>query len=316
MIWSRLHEILHRNNAFLISTHVSPDGDCIGSQLALAWYLTANGKSVTVYNHDPVPTKFMFLEGTRHIEVEKPSGPFDVLVILDCSNPDRLAWDGYRAIAPTVVNIDHHRDNIRFGDLNIVENCAATAEIIFRYFAAHDVQYPQHVAEDLYAAIMTDTGAFRFSNTTASVLSICAELVEKGANCSRIYENVYASYSREGLLLLSRIWSTLSFHLDNRVCTMELPLKLIDELGATYGDSEGVADLTTVVDGVEVGMLIKHTENQTHFSLRSKNQVDVGRIAKKVTGGGGHSNAAGCTIEAPIEQALPEMLDLIRQELE
>jgi phosphoesterase RecJ-like protein len=316
MIWSELHSLLHENDSFLISSHVSPDGDCIGSQLALHWYLSNAGKRVAIYNHDPVPTKFAFLQGTEAVRSDRPDEPFDVLVILDCSNPDRLAWQGYDSVAPRIVNIDHHRDNVHFGHLNIVESCAATAEIIYRFFSHFDAQYPSHVAEHLYAAIMTDTGAFRFTNTNATVLEICADLVRRGANCSRIYEEVYASFSRPGLILLSRMWSTLSFHLDSRVCSMELPLKLIDEIGATYGDSEGVADLTTMAEGIEVGMLIKHTSTQTHFSLRSKKRVDVGRIAKLVPGGGGHSSAAGCTIEAPLAEALPQMLDLLRQELD
>jgi bifunctional oligoribonuclease and PAP phosphatase NrnA len=315
MIWSELHSIFQNNSTFLISAHVSPDGDSIGCQLALQWYLTSIGKKVSVYNSDPMPVKFDFLKNASGIRHEKPTESFDVLVVLDSSNPDRIGWTGYREIARTVINLDHHRDNTRFGDFNLIRPGAATGEIIYYYFTENTISYPDYVAEYLYTALLTDTGGFRFSNTNDAVLRICADLVVKGARCSEIYDRIYASHSPEGMLLLSRVWATLRYYLSNRVCAMDLPLKLIDDLGATYGDSEGMADLTIMVSGVDVGMLIKHTDTQSHFSLRSRDSVDVGEIAKRVPGGGGHSNAAGCTIEGPIASALPKMLDLIRQTL-
>jgi phosphoesterase RecJ-like protein len=315
MTWSELDAALRANDSFLISSHVNPDGDCIGSQLAVMWYLQTLGKRVCVYNTDPVPTKFAWLHGADRIGTRRPEGPFDVVMLLDSSNPDRLGWSGSTAMGRTVINIDHHRDNTRFGDINIVEPTAATAEILYGLFGEGGVTYPAHVAEALYAAIMTDTGGFRFSNTTSAVLRICADLVDRGADCAAIYEKVYASSSEGGMQLHARVWPTLKFHLDGRVCTLELPLDLIQRLGATYGDSEGMADLTIMGARVQVGMFVKHTERQTHFSLRSKNHVDVGRIARRVPGGGGHVNAAGCTMDEPLAEALPKMLAIIGEEL-
>lgn len=315
MTWSELTQILNANTTFLVSSHVNPDGDCIGSQLAIAWYLESLGKKVTIYDRDPVPYKFAFLKGSDKISTRKPEGPFDALVVIDASNPDRLGWEGSSSIARTIVNIDHHRDNTRFGACNIVQSASASGQILFWLFEEAGVKYPPHVAEALYLAIMTDTGGFRFSNTTADVLRVCAILADRGAEPARIYERAYASSSRNGLMLHSRIWPTLTFHLEGRLCTMELPLQLIEELGASYGDSEGLADLTITAEDVQVGMFIKHTPKLTHFSLRSKNHIDVGRMARRVPGGGGHVNAAGCTIDEPIALALPKMLDIIREEL-
>jgi len=315
MIWPELDGVLRAAGSLLITTHVNPDGDCIGSQLALRWYLQSLGKRVYVYDHDPVPPKLAFLRGSESISTQRPAGPFDVLVVLDCSNPDRLGWEGALGMAPAVVNIDHHRDNTNFGTLNIVQPRSATAEILCALFAEGDVAYPPPVAEALYAAILTDTGGFRFSNTTPAVLSICGELAQRGADPARCYERIYASASHAGMRLLAAVWPTLAFHLDGRLCTMELPLRLIGELGATYGDAEGMADLTIMAAEVALGMFIKHTERQTHFSLRSRNSdVDVGRIARRVKGGG-HVNAAGCTMDEPIAAALPRMLAIIEQEL-
>lgn len=316
MIWSELLEQLSTGQTFLISSHLSPDGDCIGSQLAMMWYLESIGKTVTVYNHDALPSKFAFLKDSNKISHEQPAGHFDTVLVLDCSNLRRLGWDTIGDSADRIINIDHHRDNTRFGNCNVVEKSAATGELIYWFFAAMSIDFPKHVAEDLYAAVLTDTGGFRFSNTDQGILRLCADLAAKGANCSEIYENVYASHTHAGLMLRSRIWSTLSYHCDNRICTMELPLSLIDKLGAFYSDSEGMADQTITVHGVEVGVFIKHTPEQTHFSLRSKGLIDVGKIAKMVPGGGGHSNAAGCTIEASISTALPAMLALLEKELD
>jgi phosphoesterase RecJ-like protein len=162
---------------------------------------------------------------------------------------------------------------------------------------------------------MTDTGGFRFSNTTSTVLSVCAKLAEKGADCSEIYRRVYACDSAAGLKLKSRIWSTLFFAHDNRICVMEMPQRLIEELGAEYGDSEGMADFTITADGVEVGILIKYSDSRTHFSLRSAGRIDVGKIARSIKGGGGHTNAAGCTLNMPLDEAKKEMLEILSREL-
>jgi len=316
MTWSELSTVIANNHSFLISSHMSIDGDCAGSQLAMCWYLTSLSKKVIVYNHDTLPPKFSFLQGSSALTNQKPDGPFDVLLVLDCSNPKRLGWEGVETIAKVIVNIDHHRDNINFGHLNIVvPGAAATGQIIYDYFLHVKADIPAFVAEELYTAILTDTGGFRFSNTNGEVLAMCADLSNRGARCAKIYEKVYSSFSPQGLLLQARIWSTLTFYRNNTICSMEMPYGLIDELGATYGDSEGMADCTIMADGVEVGMLIKYSPTQTHFSLRSTGRFDVGKIAKGIEGGGGHSSAAGCTMSRPFPEAKRAMLEILSGEL-
>jgi phosphoesterase RecJ-like protein len=316
MIWSELDSVFAQNSSFLISSHLSLDGDSVGSQLAVYWYLTSLGKRVLVYNHDPLPHKFAFLHDSAVLSTQRPQGRFDVLVVLDCSNPSRLGWNGQRDVCSRIVNIDHHRDNVLFGDLNFVRaDGTATGQIIYDFFGSRKVDYPRHVAESLYTAIVTDTGGFRFSNTNGEILRMCADLSDRGADCAKIFEKVYTSVSQSGMRLQASIWSTLAFHLDGAVCCMEMPYRLIDECGATYGDSEGMADLTILADGVKVGMLIKYDDRQTHFSLRSKGTVDVGRIAQGVRGGGGHESAAGCTMDLPHEEAKAAMLAIIAKEL-
>ena len=232
MSWNDFLDIVNNNQRFLISSHLSLDGDAVGSQVAMMWYLHSLGKDVEVYDYDPVPRKFAFIEQTETIRNRQPQKIFDVLVVLDCSNLHRLGWEA-NAVASLMVNIDHHRDNTRFGAVNIVDNrAAATGEIIFRFFTECKIEFPEFVAEALYAAIMTDTGGFRFSNTNSKILRICATLADNGADCSSIYERVYASHAPQALLLQARIWSTLCYHLDGKVCSMEMPLSLLDELDA------------------------------------------------------------------------------------
>lgn len=316
-MWHDLKTLINAHSSFLISSHLSLDGDSVGSQLAFLWYLESLGKRVDLFNQDPLPAKFAFLRNANRIVSVRPAGPHDVLVVLDCSNRGRLGWDTAAFDDAPVINIDHHRDNALFGAVNHVDrHAAATGELLYRFFTEDHITFPPEVAEALYVAIMTDTGGFRFPNTSAGILRICADLAARGANPSTIYERVYASHSRTALLLQSRIWSSLRFHLDGRVCCMELPMRLFDELGALYSDSEGMADYTITAVDVEVGMLTKFSDTETHFSLRSKGKIDVGRIASQIKGGGGHSSAAGCTIKAPYSQALDEMLSIIKRELD
>jgi bifunctional oligoribonuclease and PAP phosphatase NrnA len=315
MTWPDLDAILTAGTSFLISSHANPDGDCVGSQLAMDWLLRSKGKEVVIYSRDPVPSKLLFLSGADRIVTVRPERTFDVLVVMDSSNLKRLGWEGAERIAPTIVNIDHHRDNTLFGTYNIVRPAAATGQILCELFAKEHIEYPLCVVEALYTAILTDTGGFRFSNTNGSVLRTCADLADRGADPAAVYERAYASCSRNGMRLHAAVWPTLAFHLGGKVCTMDLPLRLIDELGATYGDSEGMADLTVMAADVQVGVFIKHTDRETHFSLRSKGNINVGRIARGVPGGGGHINAAGCTLPEPMPSALSRMLAIIEKEL-
>lgn len=314
--WSELSTVVEKYGSFLITSHVSPDGDCIGSQLAFQWYLGSHGKVAHIFNQDPVPYKFGYLPNIGRISTERRARHYDVLVVLDSSNPDRLGWNPNLSEFKTIINIDHHEDNTSFARHNFVhEHAAATAQIIYDFFSRQKIDFPLEVAQALYTAVMTDTGGFRFSNTDGDVLRICADLVDRGVKASEVYREVYVSQTPQGQILQSRMWSTLAFHLDGRVCTMDLPLSLIDELGAAYGDSEGMADHTVSAQGVEVGMVLKHTAQECHFSLRSTGNVDVGKIARIIRGGGGHSSAAGCTIHLPREKALPQMFGILEKEL-
>lgn len=316
MTWSEVQAVFEKNKTFLISSHVNPDGDCIGSQLALYWYLTSLEKNVLIYNYDPVPAKFTFLDNSDKITNEFPQRRFDALIILDASNPSRLGWQGCEAIAPTIINIDHHQDNAGYGTINIIDHtAAATSQILYEFFHMKKIAYPETVAEALYAGILTDTGGFQFTNTNSYVLYICSVLAAQGAACAKIYQNIYTSYSPQGLLLRAQIWSTLTYYANKRICTLEMPMHLLKQSGANMGDIEGMSDLTLTARGVEIGVFMKHDEHFTHFSLRSRGNVDVGKIAQTIPGGGGHTCAAGCTIHQPLEKAKKSMLSILKKEV-
>ena len=316
MIYKELIKTISKSRTFVISSHVNQDGDCIGSQLAMYWYLTSLGKTGIIYNTDKLPQKFGFLENSDKVIDEIPDQKFDMLFVLDSSNPTRTGWNECTDYAKNLIIIDHHRDNSEEGDINIVDHsAAATCEIIYRFFIHNEIDFPDYVAEALYTGILTDTGGFQFSNTTSDILRISADLVDRGAKSTAIYKKIYASYSHAGLLLRSKIWSTLEYHFDNKLALMEMSIPLVDEMGADYGDVEGMSEQCLLARGVEVGLFIKYDENRTHFSLRSTGNIDVGMVAKNFPGGGGHAFAAGCTVEEPFEIAKKQVLDIIKKEL-
>ncbi len=316
MTWKNLQEAIAKNSSFIISSHVNQDGDCIGSQLSLYWYLESLGKKVYIYNKDCVPAKFRYLKNSDKIMNTPPAEHYDALFVLDSSNPTRTGWDEWREAADELIIIDHHRDNSKEGVVNIVDyEAAATSEIIYHFYNDTGVDFPSYVADTLYVGILTDTGGFQFSNTSSSILRACADLIDRGADYVKNYKQSYASYSRPGLMLRSKIWSTLEYHFDNKLAVMEMDTGLIEEMGADYGDIEGMSDQALTASGVEVGLFIKYHEDGTHFSLRSSGGVDVGNVAKNIPGGGGHAFAAGCTIEAPYKEAKAYMLSLLEKEL-
>ncbi len=312
MSWQQIDTALRASNSILISAHVNPDGDCIGAQMALAWYCKSLGKEVRVYNKTNPPKKFRFLDGWEIVSDEVPRRDWDTFVILDSSNPQRLGWDVSTISANTVIDIDHHRDNYRGGDINMVDpSAAATSLLLCEFFVAIKADFPIHVAEALYVGLISDTGGFRFANTDSRVLRAAADLVDRGVEPQKLNKQLFATFTSAGLALRAKVWQTLEYHFDGKLCLLVLDSSLIDKMGADYGDLEGMSDQTLGAEGVQVGMLIKIKGVETHFSMRSNGLVDVGIIAQNVPGGGGHACAAGCTLEMPFEEAKSKMLGFI-----
>ncbi len=285
---------------FLVASHLRPDGDAIGSQLALGLLLKDLGKEVAIWNHDPVPAKYAFLP---HCElVRQPPaqpGDFDVVFALDNASFQRLGRVrdaiGSRKY---LVNIDHHASNDQYGDLALIDpHAPATGQILYELFRAQNYPITPAMATNLYAAIATDTGSFQYANTTSQCMRDCADLIDFGVDVAAVSQKIYESFPIGRLRLLQRILDNLKMSFDNRVGSFWITREMYEETGANPEDNEGLIDHVRSIDSVIVAVLFEEAEdNKIRVSLRSKNsQVDVNRVAMHF-GGGGHPEAAGARI--------------------
>lgn len=300
---------LARHDSFVITCHVDPDPDCLGSMLALAWGLRRLGKEVAMVSDDPVGEELAFLPGVE--EVRRPPAPAaDALVIVDCDSTRIGSVRKQMSQYAYVYNIDHHVTNPGEGTLYYVDpQAAATGEIIFRLLTDHwRLTLDAAAAANLYAAIMSDTGSFRYSNTTATTLHIAAQLVAAGAKPDEIAGRFYDDTSWNAMQLLKLSLNTLSRSEDGRIAWMIVTRDMLARAGAEDDDSSGFVQYPRSIRGVEAAMLLRELpDGQTRVSLRSRGRVDVSAVASAFRGGG-HPGAAGCTINAPVGQALEQLL--------
>ncbi|MEW6044924.1 MAG: bifunctional oligoribonuclease/PAP phosphatase NrnA [Bacillota bacterium] len=297
--------------------HVDPDLDSIGSILALKLALSGLGKTAWAVSPDPDPRYWHFLPGHDDLLVGAPDWLIpDVVAVLDTEvREERLgaAWPLVQR-ARLTLNVDHHNTNIRAADHWLVEPAAAaTGELVYYLVRALGAPVTREIATCLYAAILTDTGAFRFSNTSARTLALAAELVEKGVDPHDVSARIYDTRSWEFIRLLGRMLSNLRRTDDGRIAWIELSREEAAQAGVTPSEVEGLVQYPRMVDGVEVAVLFKELEpGKTRVSLRSQRYVDVSAIARTF-GGGGHLRAAGCTLAAPLAVAVRQVIEACRQ---
>ena len=289
---------------FLLMTHEDPDGDGIGSMLALGKSLRDAGKKVALLAQKPILPPLNLLKGADEIVTTLDSDrDFDVIVALDCAERGRLgAFENYLENHRLIINIDHHETNDYFGTLNLIEPESSSAgELVFGLIQAAGLPMDLDVAENIFAAIQTDTGSFRYGNTTAAALRIAADLIEQGANPWKISRKVMDSYSLPRLRLLAMALSTIEFHHEGSIASMILSQEMFKKTGAQQSDSERFVDYPRFIFGVELGVLIRETgENDCKFSLRSNSWLNVARLASRF-GGGGHVRAAGFRFQGSLE---------------
>lgn len=304
---------LARAERIVLTTHVQPDGDGIGSEAALARFLRARGKDVTILNPHPTARRFRFLEPDPPIvpyglEVaERALEAADLLVVMDISVPERLGRlePLVERIAPDTLIIDHHTGPPRISgiDLRDVE-AAATAEIVYRLLTAWaEDEITPEIATALYSAIAYDTGGFRYANTTARTHEIAADLHRRGADIVTANRWIFESLSRGRVRLTARVLSSFSLEADGRVAWASISRSQLEESGAAVEDVEGLVESLRAIEGVEVAILLKEVHDRaTKVSLRSIPAADVQSFAARF-GGGGHKNASGIYIEEPLDQA-------------
>lgn len=297
----------------LMLGHVHPDADVLGTLLALGEALEARGWSVVSGGPHPAPGALDFLPGVRRYQVLRAvDGRFDVAVLTDCPNPHRTEGliDAARAAAGAVVNIDHHPDNRRYGTVNWVDvAAAATGEMIYRLLVALKAPLTPSIASNLFTAIHTDTGSFRYSNVTAETFRIAAALTEAGADPAAVASALYERRAPDALRFLGESLSRVRVSDDGRIAWLALPAGLVPE---RFIEAEELVNYPRSIATVKVGCLLRELSGgRVKVSLRAKGEVDVNRIAAKF-GGGGHANAAGCTIAGSLDAVTEQVLDAVR----
>ena len=303
----------------LLSTHISPDGDGIGSGLGLAHGLSALGKEIRLAMADPVPAYLGFLPAGDWVRSGQPNEEsWDVLITLDCGEWDRLGdGPGDRSLSGTVINLDHHRSNERYGDLDVIdEKASATGLMAFYLLRELEAPVSPEAALCLYTAIAADTGFFRFSNTDAATLEAAAELVRAGASPYAVHHALHETYPLSRLRMMREALSLLELHGDGRIGLIPLDASALERAEASEDDTEGLVELPRSLGMVEVAIMMRPTPEGGAYkvSLRSKRQVDVARVAERF-GGGGHARAAGCRLEGPLGPAKDRLIAAVQEEL-
>lgn len=296
--------------------HVHPDADVLGTLLALGLALQARGWSVTYGGPHPAPSALAFLPGIERYQVLTGlDGPFDVAVLTDCPNPGRTEGliDAARRSARLIVNVDHHPDNRRYGDVNWVEpTAAATGEMVHGLLVALDMPLTPAIATNLFTAIHTDTGSFRYSNVTPATFRIAGELVAAGADPAAVSSALYERRPVDALRWLGETLARVQVSDDGQVAWLPLPAAAVPE---SFIEAEDLVNYPRSIASVRVACLLRARGEEVRVSLRGKGDVDVNRIAARF-GGGGHRNAAGCTLKGPLEEATRELLAAVRSALD
>ena len=312
-------KVIKENESFFITSHIRPDGDSIGSQLALKRILEKLGKEVTIANHDFVPKIYDFLPGKESIKQELPENrEIDVAFVLDSPELSRLESTA-EAIkkAKVIINIDHHLGNKRFGKYNYVDTKAsAVGEEIYELTKVMGFEIDREIALCLYVGILTDTGSFRQSNTTHRTHEIVADLMKIGdLKPAQITHQVYETQFPAAIKLLSMTLNTLERSEDGRIAWMTITDEMFKETGTTTAETENFINYVRSVRGNEVAILFTEMlQEEIKVSFRSKDRGDVNSIAK-IFGGGGHLHAAACTIKGDLKEVKKKVLAEVEKQL-
>jgi phosphoesterase RecJ-like protein len=305
---------LREHDRFLVVTHENPDGDALGSLLAATLALRQLGKDAVMYlpGATPLPAEYDFMPLDDLAREAPPDAAERVLLAVDCAKAERIGDDQSVSRAPLVLDVDHHHDNTRFGDLNlIVADASSTGEVLRDVFEELGIELTPSLAEPLYVALVTDTGRFQYANTTPKALRLAAELVEAGANIHEVFQQVYESVDFAKLKLLARALDRAEVLEGGRIVASHLLRTDFAAAGAAEPYSEGIIDYLRAVEGAELAVLIREQLNEAAHahkgSLRSSiDELDVSAIARRF-GGGGHRQAAGFSTDLSLEEIVEQI---------
>lgn len=323
MTLSQIAKFILESKKIGITYHVSPDGDAVGSVLALFNALKSLNKDCYIISKDTLSENLKFLKGSDEItgEITGPVDETDIVVVLDCGNLERVSAN-LKEFTGTIVNIDHHLSNDKYGDINYIDsNAAATAEIVFELLNLMGISFEKEdrVIKDIgtcmYTSIVTDTGAYRHSNVTERTHKISAVLKKIGVDNTFIYQSLFDNKDFSRIKLIGKALSSMKLILNGKVALLEIDKNFTSDLGIDVGDTSDIISYGLQIKGVEVTLLLKEVEDGVKASLRAKSYVDVRKIAE-VFGGGGHIRASGIKIKnMSMEEAKYEILNEIQKEL-
>lgn len=311
-------QAFQRGRSVAVISHISPEADTLGSALAAYLVLRKMGKEVALFNADPIPQRYRFLPGAEEIvRCDRIPRPFEIYLVVDSSDRER-AGGLLQDLPPQglVINIDHHPSNEGFGNLNWVEaGASSTGEMVFRLFKEMGVPIPPEAATNLYAAILIDTGSFRFSNTTPSALRAAAELIELGADPQEIAHQLYDYQDPRSLRLLGKVLSEMAVSQDGAVAHIVIRRADVEAAGIGMDETEEFINYPRSLKGVKVALAFKETTKDViKVSFRSRGPVDVAQIASLFQGGG-HKNAAGCLLSGDLGEVKERVLAEVRRAL-
>ncbi|HAY34685.1 MAG TPA: bifunctional oligoribonuclease/PAP phosphatase NrnA [Ignavibacteria bacterium] len=319
-----VRKLVDESSRIILTTHVVPDGDAIGSVMAFSEYLRLKGKDPVIINHSETPFNFKFMDPGNSIKVfyENKEESIsllenaDLIVILDTNDLKRTkSLEKYiESSKAKKLCIDHHtgldpgKFTLYISNTEYPSNCS----ILYDYIKDDDEKYlTQNISSSLYVGIMTDTGSFRFPRTTSDVFRVCADLIDKGADPVALYENIFATTSKENLKLMAMFIESFEFYYDNKVVTGVVTQNDFRSLGLDIQHIEGFTSLLMNIEGIKIGIVLVELKDNIKISFRSKGDIDMSRLAKEY-GGGGHKNAAGSNVK---ETTIPELKDKILKDL-
>ena len=308
-------EILRRQR-FLLTSHARPDGDSIGSQLAMAFALDALGKSVGIVNADPAPDHYQDFPGMDRIEIAtEVAADVDAVIVMECSDLNRAGVA--RLEGQFLINIDHHAGNRMYGAVNWHdESAAACGEMVFDIIRELEVPLSLEIATHIYLAILTDTGSFHHSNITPRTFDICRQTVEAGVNPAAMARRVFDSNSFGKLKLIGALLDSMELADEGRLAILYMDENMLSSCGCTHNDTEGLINLPLTAREIQAVVLLKHfTTREVPVRNRSKYDVDVRAVAGQF-GGGGHKNASGFTVTEPLDRVRPRIIQLIVEAIE
>lgn len=320
MMTEKVIKAIRKSKKLLITAHVNPEGDAIGCQLAMKELLEKLGKSAVILDNDPVPVHYRFLPGAECISNKlSPAPDFDTAVVLDCPTLKRTGRVADLFTKDkTVINIDHHISNEKFGDVKWVDpEASSTGEMVYLLFKKFNVKLSRDAALLLYIAILTDTGSFNYDNTTGATHRVAGDLLEYGLKPAAVFEDVYERRSATDISFLGLVLSTIKVNKTGEVAYLEITKSMLKSTGADAANSEGFVNYARSIEGVRVAVIFKEDIAKPgiiNVSFRSKGNADVNEMASAF-GGGGHVKASGCVVAGTLSDVRARVLSKIEETL-